>query len=127
MAKILIIDDSSTARTLLRSALNEKKYEVSEAASGPEALEYLSSDKGTATQLILCDINMPQMDGLTLCRRIKAMPAFTNLPILMVTTESSTEMKNKGKEIGVLGWVTKPFDPVRLAATIDKLVGVSAT
>ena len=121
MAKVFVIDDSSTARNLLKMALEESKYEVVEASNGVEALKLIKDIKDV--KLILCDVNMPEMDGLTLCKKIKEIPDWSSIPILMVTTESTLEMKSKGKEIGVLGWVTKPVDPPKLMATINKIVG----
>ena len=120
MAKILIVDDSSTVRHQLRAALEEAKYTVVDAADGQNGLELLNRDKDIS--LVLCDINMPKMDGLTIVRKAKDKNDLVNIPILMLTTESSPEMKLKGKELGVVGWITKPFNGPKLVVAIEKLL-----
>ena len=120
MAKVMIIDDSGTARSRTRLALEEALHTAIEASGGEEALKFLSQMNDI--QLVLCDFNMPKMDGLEVCKKIKANPKLAHIKLLMLTTESSPEMRAKGKEIGILGWVTKPFELTKLIAAINKLV-----
>jgi two-component system chemotaxis response regulator CheY len=120
MSKILIIDDSQTARAMVKRSLKDSGHDFLEAAGGTEAMEILAKENGIG--LILCDVNMPDIDGLSLCTKIMEKPEFKHLKILMITTEASLEMKKKGKEIGVLGWVTKPFDATKFAMTVDKIL-----
>ncbi|MCI4398961.1 MAG: response regulator [Campylobacteraceae bacterium] len=117
--KIMVIDDSSMMRLAVRSALEENGYGVLEAVDGVDALEKLEGNKDIA--LIVCDVNMPNMDGLTFVTHCKQKPEFQYIPILMLTTESSAEMKEKGKALGVRAWMVKPFSKEVLMAAISKL------
>ncbi len=121
MAKILIVDDSNFLRQLLRRALEEKQYIVVEARDGYDGIEVLKQNHDI--KLICCDINMPRLDGLSMCKMVKEMPEYQHIPILIVTTEASAEIKAEGKKIGVLGWVTKPFDAQKLQAAVEQLLG----
>ena len=118
--KILIVDDSETARFQLRKDLEIKGYQVIEGADGIEGLNLISENLDV--QLVISDVNMPQMDGLTMARKIHEKNDFKNMPILIMTTESTPEMKAKGKEAGVLAWVTKPYNPEKLLSAIEKIL-----
>lgn len=121
MAKrILAVDDSATVRQMLSFTLRGAGYEVVEAEDGQDGLE-----KARAQQihLVLTDQNMPRMDGLTLVRSLRAMPAYRSAPILMLTTESGDSMKAEGRAAGATGWMVKPFDPQRLIDVVKRVLG----
>jgi two-component system, chemotaxis family, chemotaxis protein CheY len=120
MKKILIVDDSETLRIQLKKDLEQAQYLVVEASDGVHGMEILDANRDTS--LIICDINMPRMDGISMCSKIKEKPEFKSLPILMMTTESSAELKAKGKEIGVLAWITKPYSAEKLIGVLGKIL-----
>jgi len=121
MAKtILAVDDSGSLRQMLVFTLKAAGYQVVEAVDGRDGLE---KAKQKAFDLVLTDQNMPNMDGLTLIRSLRALPGYGRIPILMLTTESSDEMKNKGRTAGATGWLVKPFDPNRLTEVVRKVIG----
>lgn len=123
MAKtILAIDDSTSIRQMVAFTLKSAGYAVIEAADGQEGLEKATVHAHAIT-LILTDQNMPRMDGLALTRALRSMPEFTTTPILMLTTESSDEMKSQGKAAGATGWLVKPFDPHKLLEVVKKVIG----
>ncbi len=121
--KILAVDDSGSLRQMLTFSLRNGGYQVVDAVDGVDGLA-----KAQAAQydLVLTDQNMPNMDGLTLIRSLRALPAYRQVPILMLTTESSPDMKNKGREAGANGWLVKPFDPQRLLEVVGKCIGPGA-
>lgn len=118
--KILAVDDSGSLRQMLAFSLKMGGYQVTDAIDGNDGLK-----KAQATQfdLVLTDQNMPNMDGLGLIKSLRALPAYRTVPILMFTTESSVEMKNKGREAGANGWLVKPFDPKRLLEVVATVIG----
>ena len=119
MAKtILMIDDSGSFRTVVRMALQRVGYEVVEAVDGKDALTKLD---GRKYNLIVCDVNMPNMDGLTFVKQAKTMSSYKFTPIVMLTTESQESKKAEGKAAGVRAWITKPFQPSQLVEAADKL------
>ncbi len=120
MAKILVVDDSETLRSQLKKALEDGGHQVVEGFDGQDGLEDL--EKNPDVKLILCDVNMPRMDGLTMIRKVREKDAFKTLPVFMLTTESSPEMKAQGKESGVMAWVVKPFVAEKLLGAISKVV-----
>ena len=123
MAKtILAIDDSTSIRQMVAFTLKSAGYTVIEAADGQEGLEKATIHAHDIT-LILTDQNMPRMDGLALTKALRSMPEFTTTPILMLTTESSDEMKSQGKAAGATGWLVKPFDPHKLLEVVKKVIG----
>jgi two-component system chemotaxis response regulator CheY len=107
MAKILVVDDSETLRSQLKSILEEQSHTIIEAENGLIGLKAIESDP--SIELILCDVNMPEMDGLTMCERIFKSETLAKPPIFMLTTESSMEMKEKGKKIWSNGMGYKAF------------------
>ncbi|SDC32863.1 two-component system, chemotaxis family, response regulator CheY [Sphingomonas sp. YR710] len=120
MAKtILTVDDSPSMRMLLRSALVERGYAVHEAEDGLAALEWL--EKNEQPNLMITDINMPRMDGFGLIEALRARPGHRDLPILVLTTESSDQKKARAREAGATGWIVKPFDPEKLASAIRRV------
>jgi two-component system, chemotaxis family, chemotaxis protein CheY len=117
--KILIVDDSSSVRTVARMALREKGYEVVEAGNGQEALKVLQSDR---CHLVISDVNMPVMDGITLLKEIKANPNYKFTPVIMLTTEAGEDKKQEGRAAGAKAWITKPFQPQLLVDAVAKLI-----
>jgi two-component system chemotaxis response regulator CheY len=120
MAKILAVDDSVSMRGMVAFTLRGAGHEVAEAENGQLALDLA---QGGTFDLVLADVNMPVMDGLTMVRALRAMPAYKGVPILMLTTESHTEKKLEGKAAGATGWLVKPFDPDQLLATVKRVLG----
>lgn len=116
---ILAVDDSASMRQMVRYTLESAGYEVVQAADGVEALDYA---KGSGVDLVLTDVNMPNMDGITLCKELRGLSHYKGVPILMLTTESATETKTRGKQAGATGWIVKPFNPDQLLATIAKVL-----
>lgn len=117
MAKILIVDDSTMLRDMLNYALSEGGYtDVVEAVDGVDGLE---KAKNTTFDLIITDVNMPNMDGLTLITELRKLKEYSTRPILVLTTERSDEMKAKGKTAGATGWIVKPFVPDQLLKAVN--------
>lgn len=119
MAKILVVDDSASIRNMVSFTLQQQSYEIVEAVDGQDGLEKSQKDK---FDLVITDVNMPVMDGITLCNELRQLPAFKFTPILILTTESSPEMKQRGKAAGATGWLVKPFNPDKLLATIKRVI-----
>jgi two-component system chemotaxis response regulator CheY len=118
-ATILAVDDSASMRQMVKFTLKHAGYEVVEAADGVQALEYARSN---AVDLVLTDVNMPRMDGITLVRELRMLEAYKFVPMLVLTTEAGTEKKMEGKQAGATGWLVKPFNPEKLLATIAKVL-----
>ena len=120
MAKsILIVDDSASVRQVVSISLRQAGYEVIEGVDGKDALTKL---KGQKVHLIISDVNMPNMDGISLVKAVKEMPAYKFTPIVMLTTESQEEKKRQGQAAGAKAWVVKPFKPDQLLGVVQKLV-----
>ena len=119
MTRILAVDDSASMRDMVSIALTGAGFEVTAAADGAAALRLA---KQSSFDLVLSDVNMPDMNGIALIRALRAEPAYRFTPILMLTTESSPERKNEGKEAGATGWIVKPFDPDQLVATMKRVL-----
>jgi two-component system, chemotaxis family, chemotaxis protein CheY len=119
MACILAVDDSASIRQMIAVTLKSAGYAVVQATCGTEALELAKTNK---IDLVLTDINMPNMDGISLIRALRALPAFRYTPILTLTTESATDIKQKGKAAGATGWIVKPFNPDQLLAVLKKVI-----
>ena len=117
--KILTVDDSCSMRQMVRSALEAEGYEVSEADNGESALAVLEID---APDLVITDLYMPTMDGLSLLRAIRELPRHKFTPVLLLTTEHGEEMKQRGRASGATGWLVKPFDPTKLIEVIGKVI-----
>jgi two-component system chemotaxis response regulator CheY len=121
MAKtILAVDDSGSLRQMVAFSLKAAGYEVISAVDGQDGL---NKAKEKTVDLVLTDQNMPIMDGLTLITNLRSLASYQKVPILMLTTESSDEMKAKGKAAGANGWLVKPFDPKRLIEVVQKVIG----
>jgi len=121
MAKtILTVDDSASMRQMLAFILKGAGYEVVQATNPEEALQQA---RQRAFDMVLTDQNMAGGDGLSLIGALRALPSYASTPIIMLTTESSDDMKNKGRGAGATGWMVKPFDPNRLLEIVRKFAG----
>jgi len=120
MANILAVDDSSSMRQMVAFTLKGAGYQVVEAADGQEALNKAKSQK---FDLIITDVNMPIMDGITFIRNLRGEANYKFTPMLMLTTESSADKKAAGKAAGATGWIVKPFNPDQLLNTVKKVLG----
>jgi len=118
--KILAVDDSASMRQMVCFTLKGAGYEVEEAADGKQGLDKAKSGK---FNLVISDVNMPVMDGLTLIKQLRALPDYKFTPILMLTTESASDKKQEVRAAGATGWIVKPFNPEQLLATIKKVLG----
>jgi two-component system, chemotaxis family, chemotaxis protein CheY len=119
-ARILAVDDSASMRQMVAFALSQAGFDVVEAEDGAIALDKAKKDKFAA---VVADVNMPNMDGLTLIRTLRTLPDYKFTPLLMLTTESGPEKKAEGKAAGATGWLVKPFNPEQLVATVKKVLG----
>jgi two-component system chemotaxis response regulator CheY len=121
MAQILLVDDSSTVRNEVGDFLKTHGMAVSFAVDGVDGLSKLKSDP--TIKLVLCDVNMPNMDGLTMAEKVRSDLKNHAVNIIMLTTENSPVMKERGKAAGIKGWIVKPFKGDAVIATFKKLVG----
>lgn len=121
---ILVVDDSKTVRASLEYTLGKAGYDVVSANDGTDGLRRLNElkKKGKRPAMIISDINMPEMDGITFVKEVKKSPTFKFLPILILTTESQMEKKMEGKRAGAAGWLVKPFQPNQLIGVLKKFV-----
>jgi two-component system, chemotaxis family, chemotaxis protein CheY len=117
---IMTVDDSASVRQMVSFTLKEAGYEVLEAADGRDALGKIT---GGAVQMVITDLNMPNLDGIGLIRELRAKPAYKFIPIVMLTTESQAEKKQQGKEAGATGWIVKPFNSEKLLGIVKKVAG----
>ncbi len=120
MATILAVDDSASMRQMVSFTLKGAGYEVIDAVDGVDAL---NKAKQQAVNLVITDVNMPNMDGITLISELRKLPNYKFTPLLMLTTESAPEKKQAGKAAGATGWIVKPFNPDQLLATVKKVIG----
>jgi two-component system chemotaxis response regulator CheY len=116
--RVMAVDDSKTMREMVSFTLRSAGFEVSEAEDGRKALTAIEA---APVDLVITDLNMPNMDGATLIRSLRANPRFRGTPILMLTTESDPEKKADGKAAGATGWLVKPFDPQKLVDLVRRL------
>ena len=118
---ILAVDDSPSMREMLAFLLRSAGYTVVEANDGDQALDVA---RARQIDVILTDQNMPNVDGIALVRTLRAMPAYRDTPIIILTTEASAEMKQKGREAGATAWMVKPFDPDRLVTLLKTVLNM---
>lgn len=116
---ILVVDDSASVRQVVGIALRGAGYQVIEACDGQDALNKLTGQK---VHLIISDVNMPNMDGITFLKQVKQLPAYKFTPVIMLTTESQEAKKKEGQLAGAKAWVVKPFQPLQLLGAVEKLV-----
>ena len=119
MHSILAVDDSASMRQMVSFTLKNAGYEVTEAVDGEDALKKANT---RAFDLVLTDQNMPHLDGIGLTRKLRLSDKFKSTPILILTTESSDQLKQAGRDAGATGWMVKPFDPAKLLEVIKKVV-----
>jgi two-component system chemotaxis response regulator CheY len=120
MAKtIMIVDDSASLRQVVSITLTSAGYDVLAACDGKDALGKLSGQK---INLVISDVNMPNLDGIGFVSQMKAMPNYKFTPVIMLTTESGTDMKQAGQAAGVKAWVVKPFQPQQMLDAVSKLI-----
>lgn len=119
MKRIMTIDDSPSLRQMVALTLENAGYEVVEASDGRDAVAKLG---GREYHLFVTDLNMPGMDGIELTRKLRSMPEYRFVPIVLLTTESNQEKKMQGKAAGATGWIVKPFQPGDLLATVKKVM-----
>jgi len=120
MASILTVDDSASMRQMVTFTLKSAGHEVTEAIDGVDALQ---KAKQGNFELVITDVNMPNMDGITLTRELRDLTDYKYTPILTLTTESDKNKKQEGKNAGATGWIIKPFNPEQLLSTIKKVLG----
>lgn len=119
-ANILTVDDSASIRLTTRVTLSNAGYAITEAVDGLDGLNKL---KAGQFDLVITDLNMPNMDGLTMIRELRKLPALTGVPVIFLTTESDGELRQQAKTAGATGWLTKPFDPESLVKIARKVLG----
>ena len=120
MARILIVDDSASMRNMVTATLQSAGHQIKDAADGQQAL---TTAKGDSFDAVITDLNMPVMNGLELVKNLRSLPSYKYTPILLLTTESSLDKKNEGRSAGATGWLVKPFNPEKLLATVNKVLG----
>lgn len=119
-ARILVVDDSTSMRQMVSFALTSAGYDVEEAEDGDVALDCARKSR---FNLVITDVNMPNMDGISLIRELRQLPDYKFTPLLMLTTESGADKKSDGRAAGATGWLVKPFDPDQLVATVRRVTG----
>ena len=121
MGKIIMTaDDSASVRQMVSFTLKQSGYEVVEAVDGKDALQKLGTQR---VDMLITDLNMPNLDGIGLIKGARALPACKFIPIIMLTTESQDSKKGEGKAAGATGWIIKPFKPEQLMAVVKKVLG----
>jgi len=116
---ILTVDDSVSVRQMVKFTLSDAGYTVVEAVDGKDALAKLTK----TVNLVITDLNMPNLDGIGLIRRVRANPACRGVPIVMLTTESQEARKQEGKAAGATGWIVKPFTRQQMLAVVKRMIG----
>ena len=117
---VLIVDDSATMRQMVSFTLTGAGFTVVEAGDGADAVKKLTA--GTKPNLVITDLNMPNMDGISLIKEIRKMGTLKFTPILMLTTESTDDRKKEGQAAGATGWIVKPFNPEQMLKVIAKVL-----
>jgi two-component system chemotaxis response regulator CheY len=117
---IMVVDDSTSVRQMVAFTIKNCGYEVIEAKDGQDALSKIN---GKTIDMIVTDLNMPNLDGIGLIRGVRAQPSHRFIPIIMLTTESQESKKVEGKQAGATGWIVKPFKPEQLVGVIRKVLG----
>lgn len=117
---VLTVDDSASMRQMVKLSLTAAGYGVVEAADGVQGL---AKAQEAQVQMVITDLNMPNMNGLGLIRELRKLPAYKGVPIVFLTTESDEEMKKEAKAAGATGWITKPFQQEQLVAVVKKVLG----
>ncbi len=118
--RIMTVDDSASVRQMVSFTLKDAGYEVVEACDGNDAIAKLN---GASVNMVITDLNMPNLDGIGLITKLRAIPSFKFVPIIMLTTESQDTKKREGKAAGATGWIVKPFKSDQLLAVVRKVLG----
>ncbi len=116
---ILIVDDSTAIRKSMRFILEKEGYVVNEASNGADCISKIQPE----TNLIISDVNMPEMDGVEMLRKIRGSGQYRTIPVIILTTVSQEDMMKKGKDMGATAWLLKPFKPENLIGVINKVIG----
>lgn len=116
---IMTADDSASVRQMIAFTLKNGGYEVAEAVDGMDALQKLQSQP---VDMLITDLNMPNMDGIELIKKVREIPSLKFIPIIMLSTESQDTKKQEGRAAGATGWIVKPFKPEQLIAVIKKVL-----
>ena len=119
MARIMAVDDSPSIRKMVSVTLMSRGHDVISAEDGEDAYDLAKKEE---VDLVITDLYMPKLDGIGLVEKLRTLDSYRYLPILFLTTESSADMKQRGKKAGATGWIVKPFDPNQLLATLDKVL-----
>ncbi len=119
MKTIMTVDDSASVRMMVNFTLSELGFEIVEAENGLEALNKMDHKP---IHMLITDINMPELDGINLVRKVREHPSYRFIPIIILTTESQEEKKKEGKQAGATGWIVKPFKPEQLVAVVRKVL-----
>jgi two-component system, chemotaxis family, chemotaxis protein CheY len=117
---IMTVDDSASVRLMVKFALTELGFEIVEAVNGSDALKKIEKKP---VHMLITDVNMPALDGISLVKKVREIPACKFIPILMLTTEWEEEKKREGRKAGATGWIVKPFRPDQLVETVRKVMG----
>ena len=115
---VLTVDDSRTMRIMLKMALEEAGFRVSQAEDGTHGLEVLQQE---VPRVIITDINMPRLDGFGFIAEVRKLEQYKSVPILVLTTESEGEKKQRARDLGATGWIVKPFEPTKLVAAVNRV------
>lgn len=121
--RVLVVDDSATVRQQVSQVLTKVGFEVVEAADGQIGADMIKEDK--TINVVICDVNMPRMNGIEMLSHVRTEQKNLDLPILMLTTDGQPALIKRAKEAGARGWMVKPFNPVQLVAAVQKLAGVA--
>ena len=119
MASILVLDDSASMRQMIKVTLGENGHSIKGAANGVQGLQFA---KAAPFDLIITDLNMPEMDGLTFIREVRKLPNYLGTPVLFVSTETSEAVRQQAKAAGATGWISKPFSPEQLRRVVEKVL-----
>lgn len=119
MKTIMTVDDSASVRMMVNFTLSELGFEIVEAANGKDALRKMEAQP---VHMLITDVNMPELDGISLVRKIRENPSYRFIPIIILTTESQEEKKKEGRQAGATGWIVKPFKPEQLIAVVRKVL-----
>ena len=117
--RIMAADDSASIRQMIAFSLRQANYDVIEAENGRDAIRKLN---GTTVDMLITDLDMPEMGGMELVRRVRSVPKYRLIPIIVLTTESDPSLKQKIRKLGANGWITKPFKPKQLLSITDKFL-----
>jgi two-component system chemotaxis response regulator CheY len=120
MKAVLTVDDSPSIRQAIKVTLGPAGYEVMQAEDG---IDGLSKAKSKAVNMVITDLNMPRMDGMTFIKQLRQLPGYSGVPIVFLTTESDASIKQQAKGAGATGWITKPFTQDQLLGIVKKLIG----